>query len=91
MTSAKEPQTSHTPLEKAMWKHLAQLKNNASTIICNKRHLGKIFSSTPQRTLAKMALEFGNIPQKEGEVETGMLFEVLQYPRTRGRGLKNDS
>lgn len=38
-----------------------------------------------------MALEFGNIPQKEGEVETGMLFEVLQYPRTRGRGLKNDS
>lgn len=35
-----------------------------------------------------MVLEFGNIPQKEGEVETGELFEVLQYPGTRGRGLK---
>lgn len=52
----------------------------------------KIFREKPQRTGPKNGVRVGkNIPQKEGEVETGKLFEVVQHPRTRGRGLKRDS
>lgn len=57
-----------------------------------RRHSVKIFSEKPPRTQPKSGARVGkNIPQKEGEVETGKLFDVVQHPRTRGRGLKRDS